>query len=226
MAVYMERVQKEADENGDGAPEQVMVHREYECSYSGSTRGIGEGYGHAELHLSVSPTVDAAGRRSISGCGMREWEYTEITDGYIDATGNAEWTEQSTREIGFHPPRGHREAEFISNNFLSNHVGPISLRSKGRFDGEQLQSFQGDLYGRDECNCYRCQAFWATAHPPWISGDERRDLGYPRELYGEPVRWCPAEERRKIGEYILFQPKDAPSGNECESGEDVYHQMT
>ena len=75
MAEYMERVQKEADENGDGAPEQVMVHREYECSYSGSTRGIGEGYGHAELHLSVSPTADAAGRRTISGCGMREWEY-------------------------------------------------------------------------------------------------------------------------------------------------------
>jgi len=227
MEEYKERWERDQLLAGNTEP---VCYRVFECSYNGSTRGVmGSGYGHGELHLVVSSSSeDENGRRAISGCGIREKEYTEIIDGQVDSNGNAEWTERIEREIVYHQRKG-----FALPISLSSHVGPASLRTEGRFvDGEEMKSFQGKLYGRDECRCGYCQAFWAHVsdlNSAWRHNiDGSGAIDYPQTLDGERVRWCPAEERRMIGEYILFRAKEEGTNetNTDSSGtEEAYHRM-
>ena len=104
------------------------------------------------MHLAIAKYTDGNGRREIFGCGMREFEFTEIIDGHIDSSGNAEWIEKITREIGYIPPHGSPSADpdlgFLqpfhspyhlygrrhhASEFLGSHSGPASIRSKGKF---------------------------------------------------------------------------------------------
>ncbi len=105
------------------------------------------------------------------------------------------------------------------------------------FDGENdshniMTSFEGEYYGRDECNCRECRVFWAR----WSNTNESGVDVPPATLLGEPVRWCPTPEEggRKIGEYIGFQLKadeQSSGGETCrsvvgnEGGDNMYHRM-
>ena len=197
--------------NHDGDSARLHV---YEVLTSGSTVGKGEGYGHGELRLRVSKTPDGDGRRAISGCGMRQLSYTEVVHGFLALDGTAEWTEKLTREISYSPPVG-SESHRSPKDYLPRHWGPASITSKGTFggDGDNMRTFEGQIYGRDECDCQRCRMFWAR----WSEavGGEGTGSGQSvapcRSIYGEEVRWAPAKERRKIGEYILFRLKDGTS---------------
>lgn len=216
-------------------------YRVYEICYNGSTRGRGDGYGHGELHLTIAKYPDGNGRREIFGCGMREFEFTEIIDGHIDSSGNAEWIEKITREIGYIPPHGSPSADpdlaFLqpfriygrrhhASEYLGSHSGLASIRSKGKFDAN-MQSFEGEYFGRDECKCHRCQVFW-TRWSDRENANENGTFAPVQTLHGEPVTWCPASQRRKIGEYILFRLKGetAEQRNEIENkDQDVFHRM-
>eukprot|EP00571_Detonula_confervacea_P009116 CAMPEP_0172316352 /NCGR_PEP_ID=MMETSP1058-20130122/27900_1 /TAXON_ID=83371 /ORGANISM="Detonula confervacea, Strain CCMP 353" /LENGTH=208 /DNA_ID=CAMNT_0013030641 /DNA_START=223 /DNA_END=849 /DNA_ORIENTATION=+ len=202
--------EKQQQDNNGG---EMIMYRIYECCYNGSTRGVaGHGYGHCELHLALSLETGPDGHRLISGCGMRELEYTEIVDGYIDSDGNAGWTEKTKREISYYRPKE-----------LPTHVGPVSIQSKGKFDNsESLVSFEGEYFGRDECACADCQAFWARYSTTNTDGT----IILPHTLHnGEPCRWCPAEESRKIGQYISFRLKEETYENDNNVTEEVYHRM-
>lgn len=283
-----EKAQKRIDEykqqryqqQQQAGSDEMVVYRVYEICYNGSMAGKGDGYGHGELHLaisSLSPSAVASDtnnndcRRIISGCGMRELEYTEIIDGYIDlSNGYAEWTERTQREISYVPPPGLRDRNYdygigeYNDLYLSKHLGPVSIKSKGKFsvnniDNESsaiaMKSFEGEYFGRDECQCNNCRLFWLNASDPdrvlhWTSnnytGTNNNDTNTsttttasPATILGEPIRWCPDEERRRIGEYILFRLKeeegkkqtrvDQSDGNTSNTqrsgGEGTYHRM-
>ena len=156
------------------------------------------------------------------------------------------------REISFGPPPGYRGGDEYGNRlyeqYLSSHFGPASIRSEGRFisgstAANNYGSFEGEFYGRDECKCNMCQAFWRQCSDPTLSfgnfntnhpRDADGNYNPPLTLFGELVRWCPGKERRKIGDYILFRLKDdtVSDGIEGEAGvqqiagdEEVYHRM-
>ena len=184
----------------------------YEVLTSGSTAGRGEGYGHGELRLRVSEKPDDDGRRAISGCGIRQLTYTEVISGFLNLDGTAEWTEKTTREISYAPPAG-STSHHSPEEYLTRHWGPASITSVGRFGGDgDMRTFEGQIYGRDECDCPRCRSFWAR----WSEevGAQGRVAGQSveprRSLHGEEVRWAPAR-RRRIGEYILFRLKEGES---------------
>ena len=223
---YKSQRQSEVSTNSDGGNGDEIEFRIYECCYQGSTSGKGNGYGHGELHIAISSQInDDNGRRLISGCGMRELEYTEIISGYIDSNGNAEWAERTRRKISYNPPQGSQLNNdlYYEQYTLPYHWGPVTLRSKGKFinhadDGggeddnnDILTSFEGEYYGRDECNCRECRVFWTR----WSNTNESGVDVPQATILGETVRWCPTPDEggRKIGDYILFRLKaDGQSG--------------
>jgi hypothetical protein len=90
-----------------------------------------------------------------------------------------------------------------------------------------METFEGEFFGRDECPCADCQIFWTK----WSTRNHHDGSAAapPQVLRGEPVRWCPAEIRRKIGAYIMSrllkdQVVQAESNNVVEK-EQVYHRM-
>ncbi len=133
---YKTQRQSEVSNNSDGGNGDETEYKIYECSYPGSTCGRGDGYGHGELHIMISPqnnvNDNSSGRRVISGCGMRELEYTEITSGYVDPDGNAEWTERTRRRISYNPP-GARSDSYNYERYLTYHWGQVNIRCKGKF---------------------------------------------------------------------------------------------
>lgn len=215
---YKQQQQQLSHDNNNNT-QQTNECKCFEMYYQGSTYGQGEGYGMGELHLSISKEVDKDGKRQISGkdgkrqisgCGTRELEYTEIINGYIDSNGNADWIEQTRRQIAFNVPGRRNRGMFLTHEpygyyHLQPHWGPVSIRSIGKFNNS-MTSFEGTYYGKDECNCPDCRLFWSH----W----ERRELSttsptvtllqIPQLIVGLPVRFCP-EEERKIGEYITFR---------------------
>lgn len=227
---FKQQQQQAIKDNNSGGEEMMIEYRVYECFYNGSTRRQGNGYGLVEFHIAISSleTIgpDGQPRRLLSGCGMRELQYTEIIDGHVDSRGNAEWTERTMREIsnndqGNNPNRNHYD--FHDPYYVPSHWGPVSIKNRGKFDGSVMESFEGEYFGRDECNCTDCDLFWRR----WL---DRRiidsDTGnFPaRRIQGEPIRWAyRLEERRKIGEYISFRLKETGEGGD-ENGE-VYHRM-
>lgn len=274
----LKRRQALDDENGSTSDSEGRAKSKYQVfdiAYNGCTRGKGLEYGHGELHLAISslspspPPSDAlatsagfelenkdkahnSNLRTLYGCGIREFEYTEIAEGYIDlTTGHAEWIERATREISYHPPGGyHHRADYYYDNIfhLRSHVGPCSIKSRGRFvlgnndtgnECTDINSFEGEYYGKDECPCNECKVYWLNksrrgmdgqwgflqddmgAAATYISNcgdDNASDAHLPLALYGERVRWCPGSERRKIGEYILFRLKEDESTVESVGG--------
>lgn len=223
--------QQQAIKDNNHVDDMAIEYRVYECSFNGSTRGKGDGYGHAEFHLAISSfeTIgpDGQPRRLLSGCGMRELQYTELIDGYVDSHGNAEWTERTRREISYSDRGNSPNWDHYRHHpeyYLSSHWGLVSIKSKGKFDSSAMESFEGEYFGRDECNCTDCTLFWKR----WLDNrNADSDTGsstFPfRTIQGEPIRWYPAEERRKIGEYILFRMKETGESGD-ENGE-VYHRM-
>jgi hypothetical protein len=218
--------------------QQPIEYKCFEMYYQGSTYGQGEGYGIGEMHLSISKEVDEDGKRQIVGCGIRELEYTEIIKGYIDSNGNAEWIEQTRRQIAFNVPgrRIENEGIFLTREpyghyHLQPHWGQVSIRSIGKFNFD-MTSFEGTYYGKDECNCNDCRIFWSHWARRGLSTTSPTItlLQIPQLIFGLPVRFCPDEER-KIGEYITFQLKvdkeevGDENINETSEEEDAYHRM-
>ena len=171
-----------------------VTYKDYECYY---TNDKDYGYGMAEFHLSISPSVsedensnNGNRKRRITGCGIREGEYTEIIEGYVYEDGNAEFIEQTTREMK-------------PSNDIKLHRGQASIKSRGRllYDIEEdvYNTFEGEYFVKDECQCTECKMFWGMTIAEW----------------------------RKIGEYLFFRPKRASSTCSCSSPDDVgnYYNM-
>jgi len=227
----------------------------YEIGYSGSMIGRGDGYGHGELHIYISSKPDINGFRRISGCGMRQLTYTEIIEGHVNAEGNAVWTEQTIREISYSPPRGSTtedrhsffkiDGEYSLDEDLTSHWGPASIVTVGTFSSDMQSLLEGRFFGRDECNCMWCHHFWTiwSDKTNIMAADGFEDgtfikpkRGQPlpmryeprKKLHEETLRWTPAAERRKIGDYFLFRAKKEKTARteECADGEDQhYHRM-
>ena len=173
-------------------------YRVYEICNSGYTRGKGDGYGHGELHLAITPPSSTSkpnsGHHTITGCGIRELEYTEVINEHIDSNNsNAKWTERMQREISFGPPPGYRGGDEYGNRlyeqYLSSHFGPASIiRSEGRFisgstAANNYGAFEGKFYGRDECKCNMCQVFWRQCSDPTLSFGNF-NTNHPRDADG------------------------------------------
>jgi len=124
----------------------AMDYKVYECCYK--CHGDG-GCGIAELHLALSPAVGTDGCRSITGCGIRGEEFTEITDGHIERSGKAEFIEQTitTREISTHQSN--------EGQVVPEHTEPVYIRSEGKFNNTEpvyvasclYLNFEGELLG-------------------------------------------------------------------------------
>lgn len=214
--------QQQLSHDNNTTQQQTVEYKCFEMYYQGSTYGQGEGYGVGELHLSISKDVDENGKRQIKGCGIRELEYTEIIQGCIDSNGNADWIEQTRRQIAFNVP-GRR---------IENEGCKMSIRSIGKFNNS-MTSFEGTHYGKDECKCSDCRIFWQRWARRGLSTTSPTIRFFPQVIVGLPVRFCP-EEERKIGEYITFQLKvdkeEEEVGdeniNETDEEEDAYQRMT
>ena len=141
-----------------------VTYKDYECYY---TNDKDYGYGTAEFHLAIlSPLASEDGdsnndnrKRRITGCGIREGEYTEIIEGYINyEDGSAELIEQTMREMK-------------PNNDIKLHRGQASIKSVGRFlyeiEDEVYSVFEGDYFVKDECKCTECKMFWGMAIAEW-----------------------------------------------------------
>jgi len=231
---YKQRRQSQDNNNNT---QQTIEYKCFEMYYQGSTYGQGEGYGVGELHISISKEVDEDGKRQITGCGSRELEYTEIIQGYIDSSGNADWIEQTRRQIAFNVPGRRNRGMFLTHEpygyyHLQPHWGPVSIRSIGKFNNN-MTSFEGTHYGKDECECNDCRIFWNRWARRRLSTTSPTIglLQIPQIIVGLPVRFCP-EEERKIGEYITFQlkvDKEEEAGdeniNEIDDEEDAYQRM-
>jgi len=171
-----------------------VTYKDYECYY---TNDKDYGYGTAEFHLAISPSSEDEDsnndnrKRRITGCGVREGEYTEIIEGYINCEdGTAEFIEQTTREMK-------------PSSDIKLHRGQSSIKSVGRLlyevEKDAYNTFEGEYFVKDECQCTECKMFWGMAIAEW----------------------------RKIGEYLFFRPKRASNSCSCSSADDVgnYYNM-
>jgi len=140
-----------------------VTYRDYECYYSTNDKDYG--YGTAEFYLAISPLVSEDEdsnndnrKRRITGCGIREGEYTEIIEGYVYEDGNAEFIEQTTREMK-------------PSNDIKLHRGQASIKSRGRLlyklDEDVYNAFEGDYFVKDECKCTDCKMFSGIAIAEW-----------------------------------------------------------
>ena len=126
-----------------------VTYKDYECYY---TNDKDYGYGTAEFYLAISPLAsegedsnDDSRKRRITGCGIREGEYTEIIEGYVYEDGNAEFIEKTTREMK-------------PNNDIKLHRGQASIKSVGRLLYEEVEedvcnTFEGEYFVKDKCQC-------------------------------------------------------------------------